>query len=98
MFNMMDIYGDVQLDPVRQEYILVYVAGVLERERRRRRGAEFRVKPGEAKDQGAKLRKHAWSSKQIAVLGQAVVDKALIITQDQRKQVSQSWCLCALSK
>ena len=36
MFNLVDIYGDPQLDPTRQEYILVYdiVAGVLTRDRK----------------------------------------------------------------
>ena len=67
----------------------MYVVGVLQRERRRRRGAEFRVKLGTAKEEGAKLRKHARSSKQIAALGQAVVDNALLITHEQRKQVGQ---------
>jgi hypothetical protein len=93
LFNIMDIYGDVQLDPVRQEYIMVYVAGVLERDRRKRRSAKFRVKPGEAKDQGASLRKHAWNKAQLAALGQSGLDRALLITDQQRTQVCLQSCL-----
>ena len=94
LFNMMDIYGDVQLDPVRQEYILVYVAGVLaiERDRKRRRGAQFRARLGEATNQGVPLRKHAWSQAQLVDLGQAGLDRSCLISAAQRQEVSACRC------
>jgi hypothetical protein len=61
MSNLMDIYGDKQLDPVRQEYILGYVAGEQARDRAARRGADFRMRPGENKTEEKELRKHAWN-------------------------------------
>ena len=68
MFNLVDIYGDCQLDPTRQEYILCYVAGELARDRKARRSATFRQRGGEKKDAGDDLVKHAWNKAQLMSL------------------------------
>ena len=76
-FNMMDIYGDVQLDPVRQEYILCYVIGVLAKDRKARRDASFRQREGTHKTAGEELRKHAWTKPQLEALADSVVCRRL---------------------
>ena len=75
MFNLLDIYGDSQLDPVTTEYVLVYVAGMLARDRAARRAPNYRVRPGENKDSGKALKKHAWNQKQLAALAMSSLER-----------------------
>ena len=78
---MLDIYGDSQLDPVTQEYVLVYVAGVLARDRKARRSPEFRSKPGEKKGSGAELVKHAWNKRQLVALAESCLQRGSSFTR-----------------
>ena len=71
MFNLADIYGDPQLDPTRQEYILMYLA----RDRKARRSAEFRSRPGDKKSTGEALVKHAWNKAQLASLAESSLER-----------------------
>ena len=89
MFNLIDIYGDSQLDPVRQEYIVSYVAGSLARERAARRAATFRKRSNTNKAAGKELVKHAWSKAQLAALAQASLTKGESFTLQEISTVPQ---------
>lgn len=81
MFNLVDIYGDCQLEPTRQEYILCYVAGTLARDRKARRSPEFRQRPGEKRDAGVDLVKHAWNKAQLESLAKSCLTRGSSFTR-----------------
>ena len=81
MFNLVDIYGDCQLEPTRQEYILCYVAGTLAGDRKARRSAEFRQRSGEKRDAGVDLVKHAWNKAQLESLAKSCLTRGSSFTR-----------------
>ena len=99
MFNLADIYGDPQLDPTRQEYILVYVAGVLARDRKARRSAEFRSRLGDKKSAGEALVKHAWNKAQLVSLAESSLERgASLSTSEIAKSAASATKRCVSQK
>ena len=75
MFSLVDIYGDCQLEPTRQEHILCYVAGTLARDREARRSA------GVERDAGVDLAKHAWNKAQLESLAKSCLTRGSSFTR-----------------